>query len=749
MRKKITALLTGAVMVTASLFGLAAPANAISPGVSFAANDLPTWQTNGIVWALAEANGIIYAGGTFTAVRPPGVGAGGSGSRSAVNFAAFDAYTGNPTNCNLSVTGGSATVRALDVSPDGRTLYIGGNFGAVNGVTTTRIAAVNLPGCTVKTDFRPGGVSATVRAIESTDNTVYFGGDFRTVGGTSRSMAAAVSTTGALLPWTANGDEPVRVLHAPPGKDVVILGGDFLTMNGADSKALAVVNRLTGANVRTYPNFFIPRTSVVKSIDSDGTSFFIGNEGTGGGVFDGRARFDLGTYNQVWRDTCLGATQAVSVYNRALYSAHHAHNCASMNGFTDGVRIHLSAQDVDRPSPMLQWNPITNDGIGEGIGPRALVHTTTGSNDVLWSGGEFTTVNGKGQQGLTRFGPGPGTAGPGTPQFVAAESLTAGQNVIRWQTTSDADDSNLTYSVYRNGSSTPLGTVQASSLWWDLPQASFTDTTATPGIGYSYRVRANDPDGHVGPLSAQVYVVTSTTPPHYAAAVLADGAATYWRLGETFNAAGDSSPGNRIGLPYGKPVMASAAGALTGDANKATSFDGVDDFIYGPQLIAAPGVYTVESWFRTNTTTGGKIMGFGNGLPRRDGANPGLSSNYGRHVYMTNAGNLIFGEWTGGAARTVKSPGTYNDNSWHHVVATQGPAGMSLYVDGVRVASNTVTGTQTAAGSWRIGGDQIGAGNWPEAPSSRWFKGSIDEFAYYPSVLTSAQVSTHNQLGRR
>ena len=747
MRQKLTALLAGLLLALASVAGFGQPTAALSPGVAFSATNLPTWQTNGIVWGLAQANGIVYAGGTFTAIRPPGTVAGGAGTRSAVNFAAFDAYTGNPTNCNLSVTGSSATVRALDVSPDGRTLYIGGSFSSVNGVSASSIAAINLPACTVNTNFRPGGVSATVRAIDATSNAIYFGGDFRSVRNTARERLAAVTPTGALLPWAPAADLPVRALHVPPAKNVVITGGDFTTMNGADSKALAVVDTGAGRNLRTYPNFFIPRTSVVKTIDSDSTGFYVGNEGTGGGVFDGRMRLDLGTYNQVWRDTCLGATQAVSVYGGTLYAAHHAHDCGSMGGFTDGSRIHLSAQNVGSPSPMLQWNPLTNDGLGEGLGPRALTHTTAGTNDILWAGGEFTTVNGRAQQGLTRFGPGPGSAGPAAPQFVAAESLTAGRNTIRWQSTSDPDDSALTYSIYRNGSPTPLGTVRASSLWWSLPQASFTDTTATPGVRYTYQVRATDPNGHTGPLSAQAGVVTTAAPPSYSAAVRADGANTYWRLGETFAAAGDSSPGNRMGLPYGRPSLGNTAGALAGDSNRATTFDGVDDFVYAAQRFAPPTVYSAEAWFRTNTTAGGKIFGFGNGLPRRNATNPGLSSNYGRHVYMTNAGNLIFGEWSG-SARTLKSPRTYNDNAWHYVAATQGPAGMVLYVDGVRVASNTVSAVQTAAGGWRIGGDQLGS-LWPETPSSRYFRGSIDEFAVYPSVLSPTQIANHNQLGRR
>lgn len=697
---------------------------------------------------MAEANGVVYVGGTFTAIRPPGTTAGGAGTRSAVNFAAFDAYTGNPTNCSLSVTGGSGTVRALDVAPDGRTLYVGGSFSAVNGVSASSIAAINLPGCTVNTNFKPGGVSATVRAIDATSDAVYFGGDFRLVRNTARERLAAVTPTGDLLPWSPSADLPVRALHVPGARDdVVIAGGDFTTMNGTDSKALAILDRGSGSSVRTYPRNFIPRTSVVKGITSDANSFYIGNEGTGGGAFDGRARLDLSSFDQVWRDTCLGATQAVSVYQQRLYAAHHAHDCGSMGGFTDGSRIHLSAQDVDNPSPMLQWNPLTNDGQGEGIGPRTLSHTTTGTNDVLWVGGEFTTVNGKAQQSLSRFGPGPGTAGPGAPRLVSIESRAAGQNTIRWQTSTDPDDSELTYSIYRNGSSTPLGTVSASSLWWNLPQASFTDTTAVPGTAYAYQVRANDPDGHVSPLSAQVRITTATAASManaYSSVVRADGADIYWRLGDTFAAAPDSA-GDRMGLPFGSPGMGAASGAISGDANTATSFDGTDDQIYSPQRVASPTVFSAEAWFRTDSTTGGKILGFGNAMPRRIGTNPALSSSYDRHVYMTNAGNLVFGVWTG-SAQALISPAPYNDNEWHHVVATQGPTGMALYVDGEQVGANGETANEAITGSWRIGGDQL-ANNWPQMPSSRFFRGNIDEFAVYPSALSPDRVQAHYVAG--
>ncbi|MGW1549970.1 hypothetical protein ACWCQX_24700, partial [Streptomyces sp. NPDC002346] len=182
-------LLAGALAATA--VG-ASPAAALTPPVSLTADDLSTWQTNGIVWSMAATGGVVYAGGTFSTVRPPGATAGTS-EQPAVNFAAFDAATGAPTGCSLSFTlsSGTATVRALALSPDNTTLYAGGQFGAVNGVGVSNIAAIDTATCTPRQDFKVA-VSATVRALSVTDDTVYLGGDFNTVAGQTRNKFAAV-----------------------------------------------------------------------------------------------------------------------------------------------------------------------------------------------------------------------------------------------------------------------------------------------------------------------------------------------------------------------------------------------------------------------------------------------------------------------------------------------------------------------------------------------------------------------------
>src|SRR5207253_1412501 len=79
LRRALAGLVAAAAPLTVILPpGLADRAAATTPDVGFTADPLPTYQTNGIAWALAEANGVVYVGGTFSAVRPPGAAAGTS-----------------------------------------------------------------------------------------------------------------------------------------------------------------------------------------------------------------------------------------------------------------------------------------------------------------------------------------------------------------------------------------------------------------------------------------------------------------------------------------------------------------------------------------------------------------------------------------------------------------------------------------------------------------------------------------------
>ncbi|MCX5588695.1 DNRLRE domain-containing protein [Streptomyces erythrochromogenes] len=713
---------------------LAPQAAAITPPVAFTADALSTWQPNGIVWALAEAGGQVFAGGTFSSVRPP---AGGAGSeQQAVNFVALDAATGAPTSCKLSFTvaSGTATVRALALSPDKTTLYAGGYFGAVNGTAVSSLAAIDVASCTVKTAFRPA-FAATVRALAVTGDTVYAGGDFLTVAGQPRQRFAAVGAAdGALKPFTADADEPGRAVEVTPDGENVVLGGDFFTVNGTNTHALAVVDAASGALTKSYPGF-IETNSVVKDIATDATGFYTANEGTGGGVFDGRIALDLPGFGQRWRDTCLGATQAVLPHQNVLYSASHAHDCAGVGEFPDGQRHHLLAQPTTGIGK-LGWSPDTNDGIGEGIGPRVMAVGSKNGVQYLWVGGEFTTVNGAAQQSLTRFASTGDTGAPTVP-VASAASFKPGEVQVRWRTSLDLDDSALTYRVYRNGAAAPVATVAADSLFFKRPQVSWTDTTVAAGQSYTYRVTATDAAGNTSALSATASVTVPTAPESYPNQVRADGAQLYWRYDDTIlpYAADSSAGGNQNGVHMNAPALRQTPGAVSG-ASTAIGFNGTDSRIYADKRQTVGSAYTVETWFKTGTTRGGKLFGFGSNQDRG-------SYQYDKHIYMTNDGRVVFGAYTG-VTRTITTTGAYNDNQWHHVVATQGPGGMTLYVDGVQRGTLAVTTHENYSGYWHAGGDSLGG--WPDRPTSELWAGQLDESAVYPTVLSAAQVQNHYAL---
>nr|WP_223837692.1 DNRLRE domain-containing protein [Streptomyces venezuelae] len=727
-------------------------ASAITQPVAFTADALPTWQPNGIVFAMAEANGTVFAGGTFSAVRPP-ENAGSGTEQDAVNFVALDAATGAPTSCKLSFTigDGIATVRSLVVSKDKKTLYAGGYFGAVNGTPVSSVAAIDIASCAPKASFHPS-FPATVRALAVTDDTLYAAGDFGTVEGQTRERFAAVdAASGALKPFTANADEPGRAIEVTPDGKHVLIGGDFFSVNGSNTHALAVVDAASGAVKKTYDN--IPSNSVVKDISTDETGFYTGNEGSGGGVFDGRIGLNLTDFSEKWRDRCLGATQFVLPYDGVLYSSSHAHDCSTELEFPDGKRHFLLAQPTDHagaaPAPVngfvrgpgkLGWHPTANDGIGEGIGPRVMAVAEKNDVKYMWVGGEFTLINGVEQQGLTRFASTGDVGAPTTP-VASASSVKPGEAQVRWRTSYDADDSKLTYRIYRNGSGTPIATVAANSLEWERPQASWTDTTVKAGQSYSYRVTATDAAGNTSALSATASVTVPATVQSYPNQVRADGASLYWRYDDTVSpyVADSSVSGNTSGVQVNAPALRQTPGAVTGSST-AMGFNGTSQQVHSDRRQTVGATYTLETWFKTGTSRGGKLIGFGNNTTRNSGT-------YDKQIYMTNTGRLAFGVYNG-STRTITTGlfDTYNDNKWHHVVATQGPAGMALYVDGQNKGTLNATTHTDYAGYWHVGGDNLAS--WPNRPTSNFFAGQIDETAVYPSVLTQAQVKNHYDLAK-
>jgi len=164
--------------------------------------------------------------------------------------------------------------------------------------------------------------------------------------------------------------------------------------------------------------------------------------------------------------------------------------------------------------------------------------------------------------------------------------------------------------------------------------------------------------------------------------------------------------------------------------------------------VNAPTQLTMVLWFKTTTTSGGKLLGFE--TPRTGVGVAGSGGTYDRHLYMDGNGRVWFGVYNAGYY-LIESPTALNDGQWHMAAATFGSTGMVLYIDGSSVGTATQTTGETTTGWFRAGcgnlsgwGTYWTGGNNPGTNSAvtadRRFAGSLDEVSIWQSVLTAAQV---------
>ncbi len=747
---------------------LSAPAASAEPGPVAARTDnvvtadaLPTVQVDGVVWSQAVAGNTVYAGGSFTNARPAGAAAGVNTSPRS-NLLAYDITTGNLITSFAPVINGQ--VLSVAASPDGSRVYVAGEFTTVNGSTKNRVAAFDTATGALITSFNVN-IGSRVKTVVATNSTVYVGGMFSAANGVARNRLAAFNAAnGGLLGWNPGADYTVNALVVTPDQSKVIVGGAFQNIGGQPAYGLAAVDAAGGGLLPWAANQKVRdagTNAAILSLTTDGTSVL----GTGyvfgsGGNLEGTFSADPDTGNINWIEDCHGDTYGVYATGATVYTVSHAHYCGNVGGFPQttpwsinqrfslaftsnatGTLNHDPLGYFDwygNPSPsIVNWFPELKPGTFTGQGQAGW--SVTGNSQYVVIGGEFPTVNGVAQQGLVRFAVkpiAPSKRGPmvtGSKFMPSLVSLSSGTVRVAFQANWDQDDTTLTYKVVRNSNSAaPVFTTTADSTFWNRPSLGFTDTGLTPGATYRYRLYVLDADGNqVAGDTATVVVSDTAAPSDYAKSVEQMGATTFWRLGEDSGATAYDWAGFNDGI-VSTGVSRGASGAVIGDANGASTFDGTaNGLVSSPVAVTGPDVYTTEAWIKTTSTSGGKILGFGN-------TQTGTSGSYDRHVYMDNLGRIWFGVYPGGVA-TINTTKSYNDGQWHQIVTSLGAGGMTLFVDGLRVANRSdVTSGQSYAGYWRVGGDNLAG--WPSRPSSSYLNGSIDEVSIYPTELTKDQV---------
>jgi hypothetical protein len=338
------------------------------------------WNPNAALPALAVATSpsVVFAGGTFATVNGT--------ARS--NLAAFDAATG--VLVPGFVAGTDTGVRAIGASPDGSSLYIGGLFKRVNGMSRSRLAKLNSATGALDTAWAPKA-SAEVKALVVTGGKVYAAGAFSTIDGSTRKRAAAVdAVSGKLSSWNPNASNVVWALAASPDGRTIYLGGAFSTVKGSTRKNLAAVSASTATPTSWKPAVTAP----LRQIQTAGSQVFVTVAGLSTSGGNRVIAFGATTGAKQWEGTADGDVVALAVDGSTVYAGGHFDIVSGSNVAGPNVRHHLAAFDA-ATGALKAWAPNVSGAHG--------VWALWASGGSVIAGGDFQVVAGTVSAGVARF----------------------------------------------------------------------------------------------------------------------------------------------------------------------------------------------------------------------------------------------------------------------------------------------------------------------------------------------------------
>jgi hypothetical protein len=454
---------------------------------------LPTMQINGIVWAQVIVGNWVYATGDFTSARPPGAQP-GTGEVTVGAIVRYNITTGlmDPTFIHALTGPNRSLVKnaglALAASPDGSTVYVGGNFTYVDGRQHLHLAAFDNATGALDTSFTasPGGPVSTIVATAAT---VYVGGAFKNaasspsaVAAPRNNLAAFGAASGALngswLPTTDSGAQVMTMVLTPDHARLVI-GGNFATVDGLASPGMGSVDAVSGAAQPWLASSVIRdygANSAIDILSVDGSQIYGGGYNANGGTgnLEGRFAANPSTGALNWIDDCHGDTYATLPLGSVLYSVGHDHDCSEVGSFPNDYPAsemwhraiaesttasggkdagpdyvgwnyskYADASVLDwfpsfAPSGVLTTSPQTLPGTVAVSGAAEAAWSVVGNASYLAMGGEMTHANGTAPadiaQGLVRYAvqsitaAAPATVGPSGPDFnsVLPPTLAAG-----------------------------------------------------------------------------------------------------------------------------------------------------------------------------------------------------------------------------------------------------------------------------------------------------------------------------------
>ena len=196
----------------------------------------------------------------------------------------------------------------------------------------------------------------------------------------------------------------------------------------------------------------------------------------------------------------------------------------------------------------------------------------------------------------------------------------------------------------------------------------------------------------------------------------------------------DSSGNGRDGIC----VNMEDADWMAGKLNNCLLFDGINEFVDCGDIAGFDRnePFTLECWFKTGSSGAGTMLSKIKSIP-----------NYSGYWFYFHTGKIIFRLWSDpGQGMYIKTVNLYNDNEWHHVIATYDgsslAAGLKIYIDG-SIADTTIELDNLTSSILVPNNFQIGVGGAGVYP----FNGLLDEAVIYDKELFQAEVTYRYNSG--
>jgi hypothetical protein len=402
----------------------------------------------GRVDALAEVGDKMFIAGEFTNIADPNA---APAAPPQPYLAVLDAHTGVPISGSTfnATANPDGNVYALEVSPDGHRLYVGGTFNHIGGHAAQKLAALNLDTGAWDSTFNPPTPNAYVRALALSNGRLYIGGAFQTLTSGSpvnRSEVAELDAqTGALVDtfnppqnyggvFSGHGGTPtedppgtvtptpgnVRALQVMADGKTLMVGGDFLhfgTTRALDPThqhgGLIALDAATGALTPWQPVNSRPVFDFTLWPGDSGKTVFAAAGGAGGVV---ESFLPGGNTKPQWTGHVDGDGRAVAATTTRVYLVgHYNHEVANAND--PCLTLQPGATGINCPNGTLHNHLAAFEAKTGNLDPSFTAQADTpegpevaiiGAHN-LWVGGNFARVKDnpgapyRSQPGLARY----------------------------------------------------------------------------------------------------------------------------------------------------------------------------------------------------------------------------------------------------------------------------------------------------------------------------------------------------------